>query len=210
MIQEELKQLASKNVTNAAVFALNPKTNEILLYVGSKDFHARDIDGQVDVIQALRQPGSTMKPFLYLQALESGMNPDDLVMDIESEYNSFQEGSVYISENYTLKEYGLVRLKKALGNSFNNASVRLARELGLQKVYEYYERFGFVFPETAEYYGYSLVLGNASITLESLVRAYAELLPQSQLPLLATQVIPLYEGDNETVTKVSLMEGDVA
>lgn len=114
MIQEEVKHLASKNVTNAAVFALNPKTNEILLYVGSKDFHARDIDGQVDVIQSLRQPGSTMKPFLYLQALESGMNPDDLILDIESEYNSFKEGSVYISENYTLKEYGLVRLKKAL------------------------------------------------------------------------------------------------
>jgi membrane carboxypeptidase/penicillin-binding protein len=55
-----------------------------------------------------------MKPFLYLMALESGANPDDLLLDIESEYNSFQEGSVYISENYSLKEYGLVRLKKAL------------------------------------------------------------------------------------------------
>lgn len=93
---------------------MNPKTGEILIYQGSKDFYAKDIDGQVDVIQSLRQPGSTMKAFLYLMALESGANPDDLLLDIESEYNSFKEGSVYISENYSLKEYGLVRLKKAL------------------------------------------------------------------------------------------------
>jgi membrane carboxypeptidase/penicillin-binding protein PbpC len=101
-------------VTNGAIFAMIPSTGEILVYQGSKNFYARDIDGQVDVIQSLRQPGSTVKPFLYLMALESGANPDDLLLDIESEYNSFQEGSVYISENYSLKEYGLVRLKKAL------------------------------------------------------------------------------------------------
>ncbi len=176
IVQETLKGLAEKNVTNAAVFALNPKTWETLIYLGSKDFYATDIDGQVDVIQALRQPGSTMKPFLYLLALESGAHPDDLILDIESEYNSFQEGKVYISENYSLKEYGLVRLKKALGNSFNNASVRLSRELGLQKVYDFYKTYGLNLPESPEYYGYSLVLGNASITLESLVRAYSKLL----------------------------------
>ncbi|USN58666.1 MAG: hypothetical protein H6767_00680 [Candidatus Peribacteria bacterium] len=70
-----------------------------------------------------------MKPFLYLLALESGATPDDLVLDLENKYNNFEEGTVYISENYSLKEYGIVRLKEALGNSLNNASVRLAFEL---------------------------------------------------------------------------------
>ena len=100
---------------------------------------------------------------------------------MESEYNSFKEGSVYISENYSLREYGLVRLKKALGNSFNNASVRLARELGLEEVYDYYKSYGFQLPRSAEHYGYSLVLGNPSITLEQLVYSYAELVPPIQL-----------------------------
>ena len=81
-----------------------------------------------------------------------------MILDLEGQYESFQEGKVYVSENYSLKEYGLVRLKKALGNSFNNASVRLARELGLQKVFDFYKEYGFDFPYGAEHYGYSLVL----------------------------------------------------
>lgn len=176
VLQQTLKELADKNVTNGAIFAINPKTRETLIYQGSKDFYAKDIDGQVNVIESLRQPGSTMKPFLYLQALEQGANPDDLLLDIESEYNSFEKGSVYISENYSLKEYGLVRFKKALGNSFNNASVRLARELGLEKVYDFYKYYGFILPQNAEHYGYSLVLGNPSISLKQLVESYARLL----------------------------------
>ena len=176
VLRDTLDELKDKNVTNGAVFAMIPSTGEVLIYQWSKDFSARDIDGQVDVIWALRQPGSTVKPFLYLMALEAWANPDDLVLDIESEYNSFQEGRVYISENYSLKEYGLVRLKKALGNSFNNATVRLARELWLQEVYEYYESYGFSLPFGAEHYGYSLVLWNAETTLEWLVMSYRELL----------------------------------
>lgn len=175
-LQQTLWELADKNVTNGAIFAMIPSSWEVLIYQGSKDFYARDIDGQVDVISSLRQPGSTMKPFLYLMALESGANPDDLLLDIESEYNSFQEGSVYISENYSLKEYGLVRLKKALWNSFNNATVRLAKELWLTKVYDYYKEFGFQLQFPAEHYGYSLVLWNPSISLEQLVYSYRKLL----------------------------------
>ncbi len=180
ILQETLKGLQGKHVTNGAIFAMNPKTREVLIYQGSKDFYATDIDGQVDVIRSLRQPGSTMKPFLYLQALESWAGTESLILDIESQYNSFKEGKTYISENYSLKEYGLVRLKKALGNSFNNAAVRLALELGLQNVYEFYESYGFHFPYDAEHYGYSLVLGNPSIRLEDVVRSYAKLLPTTE------------------------------
>jgi len=176
VLQNTLKELSDKNVTNGAIFAIHPQTRETLIYQGSKDFYARDIDGQVDVIQSLRQPGSTMKPFLYLMALQQWANPDDLILDIESEYNSFKEGSVYISENYSLKEYGLVRLKKALWNSFNNATVRLARELGLVEVYEFYKSYGFILPFPAEHYGYSFVLWNPDISLENLVYSYSKLL----------------------------------
>ena len=70
ILQNTLKELKDKNVTNGAIYAINPRTRETLIYQGSKDFHATDIDGQVDVITSLRQPGSTMKPFLYLMALE--------------------------------------------------------------------------------------------------------------------------------------------
>jgi membrane carboxypeptidase/penicillin-binding protein PbpC len=69
-------------------------------------------------------------------------------------------------------------MKKALGNSFNNASVRLAKSLGLTDVYNFYKTYGFKFDFPAEYYGYSLVLGNPSITLWDLVLSYTQLVPR--------------------------------
>ncbi|MDD2871765.1 MAG: transglycosylase domain-containing protein [Candidatus Gracilibacteria bacterium] len=181
ILNKTLYELKNKNVTNGAIFAINPKTNEVLIYQGSKDYYNTKIDGQVDVIQALRQPGSTMKPFLYLMALQNGANPDDLLIDLNNKLNSFQEGKTYISNNYSLKEFGLVRFKKALGNSLNNASVRLASELGLNKVYDFYKSYGFKLEQDAEYYGYSLVLGNPSIKLEDLVMSYSRLLPKNKI-----------------------------
>jgi membrane carboxypeptidase/penicillin-binding protein PbpC len=179
-LNKTLKWLKSKNVTNWAIFAINPKTKEILIYEWSRDFNSKEIDGQVDIIQSLRQPWSTMKPFLYLMALEKWANPDDLLLDLNNKLNSFQEWKTYISNNYSLNENWLVRFKKALWNSLNNASVRLASELWLNKVYEFYKQYGFILDKSADYYGYSLVLWNPSIKLEDLVRSYSKLLPDMQ------------------------------
>ena len=175
-INDTLAWLKKRNVTNAWVFAINPRNGEVLIYVWSRDFYSKEIDWQVNIIKADRQPGSTMKPFLYLMALEEWASINSLLLDIESQYNSYQEDRVYISENYSLKEYGLVRLSKALWNSFNNSTVRLARELWLEKVYNFYKDYAFRLPEAPEYYGYSLVLWNPSISLEELVYSYSKLL----------------------------------
>ena len=183
VISEQLLKLWWKNVTNAAVFAIIPWDNalkipqEILIYQWSRDFNSQYIDWQVDVIQANRQPWSTVKPFLYLMWLVNWMHPDDLIIDIESEYNSFQNWKTYITENYSLKEYWLVRLKKALWNSMNNATVRLASELWLENVFNFYKQYGFQYDFDAQHYWYSLVLWNAEITLQQLVENYAQLIP---------------------------------
>jgi membrane carboxypeptidase/penicillin-binding protein PbpC len=176
ILNQTIDELKDKNVTNWSVFAINPNNWEILIYQWSKDFKSKKIDWEVDVIKSYRQPGSSMKPFLYLQALENWANINDFIIDIESEYNSFKDNSSYISENYSLKEYWLVRFKKALWNSFNNASVRLAKELWLQNVYNFYKNYQFKFKYEAEHYWYSLVLWNPSIRLYDLVYSYSKLL----------------------------------
>jgi membrane carboxypeptidase/penicillin-binding protein PbpC len=99
------------------------------------------------------------------------------LIDINEEYPSFQDGTTYTSENYTLKEYWLLRFKKALWNSMNNSSVRLAKFLWLRKVYEYYISYGFWLDKPPEHYGYSLVLWNPSIRLYDLVLSYIQLVP---------------------------------
>lgn len=179
ILNKTLDELKDKNVTNWAIFAINPKTREILIYQWSRDFNSKNIDWQVDVIQSPRQPWSSMKPFLYLMALENWANPDDLVLDLDSQYDSFDSSKTYLTNNYSLKEYGLVTFKKALWNSLNNATVRIAKELWLNKVYNFYKKYWFDLPKNSEYYWYSLVLWNPSIKLEDLVRSYSALLPNS-------------------------------
>lgn len=177
IIKQTLNWLESKNVTNAAVYAINPRTREVLIYQWSKDFYDNDIDWQVNVINSPRQPGSTMKPFLYLLALNQWAGINDLLIDVESEYDSFSEWKTYISNNYSLKEYWLIRFKKALWNSLNNSTVRLAREIWLENIYNFYRKYWFNLPESPEYYWYSLVLWNPSITLKDLVYSYSKLVP---------------------------------
>ncbi len=197
-IKRELLKLGWKNVTNWAIFWIIPKFKEILIYQWSKDFYAQDIDGQVDVIQSKRQPWSTVKPFLYLMALKFWMNPDDLIVDLESEYNSFQEWKHYVTENYSLREYWLVRLKKALWNSMNNASVRLASELWLENVFNFYKKYWFNFDYEAQHYWYSLVLWNAEIKLEDLVVSYSQLLWKSANKFLLEDI--LKDSDNRDIS----------
>ena len=181
IVNKVLQELKNKNVTNAWVIVLynnlKDKKWQILVYLGSKNFFSKEIDGQVDVLQARRQLWSSVKPFLYLMALEKQAWTESLLVDIESEYNSFKNWKSYISENYSLKEYGLIRLKEALWNSLNNATVRLARELGLWNVYDFYKKYGFKLENSPDYYWYSLVLGNPSIKLYDLVNSYKKLVP---------------------------------
>lgn len=200
ILQKTLEELSPRNVRNGAIFAINPKTWKILIYQGSKNFYADDIEWQFDVIQAKRQPGSTMKPFLFLMGLEQWAWLHSILTDLERTYDSFQEGKTYISTNYSLKEYGLVLYKKALWNSFNNATVRLAQSFWLQEVYEYYQNFGFEFSHWAEHYWYSLVLWNPNISLYDMVYHYKKLLPDanSQSKFLLYQL--LSDPDNRDVS----------
>ena len=177
-LNKTLNSLQWKNVTNGAVLAINPETMEVLVYLWSRDFANKTVDWQVDILEALRQPGSTMKPFLYLLALQKGAFANNFLIDLKSEYDSFEEGKTYFSENYSLKEYWLVRFQKALWNSLNNATVRLAKEIWLNEIFSYYKENWIKFLENDyQFYGYSLVLWNPSLTLKNLAVSYINLIP---------------------------------
>lgn len=178
LLNKTIKELASKNVTNWSLIAFNPNNWEIIAYHWSRDFYNKEIDWQVDVIKQKRQLWSTFKPFLYLQALEKWAEIDDLIIDVENKYNVENSKEVYYTQNYSLKEYWLVRLKKALWNSLNNASVRLWFELWLENVYNFYKKYWFKLDNPSNFYWLWLVLWNASITLEDLAISYSHLLPE--------------------------------
>ncbi|MCC6643903.1 transglycosylase domain-containing protein, partial [Candidatus Peregrinibacteria bacterium] len=100
IIDYQLSRLADKHVTNAALLAADKTSGEILVWVGSQDFFNEQIDGQVDLITALRQPGSALKPFLYLLALENGDTAATIIPDLPFQIKT--DTGIYSPLNYDL------------------------------------------------------------------------------------------------------------
>lgn len=152
---------------NGAFLAMDPHTGRVLAMMGGYV----DMPNQFNrATQALRQPGSTMKTFGYIAALENGMTPATVIVDEPISLN--QGGSLppYNPTNYSQEFYGPTTLRKGLEKSQNVTTVRMADEVGLDKVVEVVKRLG-VNDNPREIY--SLVLGSTETTLLRLTTAYS-------------------------------------
>lgn len=181
-----ISELDLYNVTNASVVVLENATGDILAYMGSRDFFNDAISGQVNGVLALRQPGSTLKPFTYQLALERFYTPATLLPDIQ-EYPSASRS--FLPENYDRKYHGPVRLREALACSYNIPAVRVLETIGVEALYQRLHEFGFEsLRELPSFYGPGLTLGNGEVTLLELTRAYSTLaregiyLPERAIP----------------------------
>jgi penicillin-binding protein 1C len=171
-ISEVLSKLKFYHVTNAAVLLVDNHSGEVLAYAGSADYFNTNHSGQVDGVRALRQPGSTLKPFLYLLAMEEGFHPATLISDLPTHYR-MPEG-VYSPKNYSESFHGPVRMREALANSLNVPAVRTLAKIGVDKFLTRLQKYRFdSLEETADYYGVGLVLGGAEVSLYELTRAYS-------------------------------------
>lgn len=169
-----LQSLENENVHNGSVYILNPKNNTILSYIGNRTSISKE--NAIDMIQEQRSVGSVLKPFIYDIALSHGADSESLIMDDTKVYNTEQENKSFVPENYIPKSYGPVRLKEALGNSLNSASVRLSESIGIGKIYDTYKKNGLKLDHDAGYYGYGIALGSVELTLENVVEWYTSLL----------------------------------
>ena len=123
------------------------------------------------VTQALRQPGSNFKPFIYSAALDNGFTPASFVNDAPIVFDAPGLDGAWRPENYTGNYYGPMRLRDALANSRNLVSIRLMRELGVEKVIEHASHFGFD-PKTLPH-NLSLALGTGEMAPIDLAAGYA-------------------------------------
>jgi len=172
--QEVLDELKGRVVTNAAVLVLNNHTGEVMAYAGSADFSDVRNEGQNDGVQALRQPGSALKPFIYGLALERGMTAATVLQDLEVHFAT--PIGDFSPQNYSKQYRGPVRLREALANSLNIPAVRVTADLGPEAVLQRLREFGFgSLTADAEHYGVGLALGDGEVTLYELTRAYLAL-----------------------------------
>jgi penicillin-binding protein 1C len=172
-IQEQIAKLADKNVTNGAAVVMDPKTGQIKAMAGSADFNNEAIDGQVNVALAYRQPGSSVKPFTYLAAMERGWTPATLFWDKPITFTN-EYGQVYAPRNYDGKFHGPMLMREALGRSMNTTAVEALNFVGVPAFLELAQRVGLNFPPNPQY-GLAITLGGAETRLLDLTDAYATL-----------------------------------
>ncbi len=170
-----LRTLRGKQATAGSVLVIDNASGDILAYVGSPDFFDEAQLGQNDGARALRQPGSTLKPFLYALAIEKlGFTAATALPDIETHF-AVPDGT-FTPHDYDGKTRGPVRLREALGNSLNIPAVWTLSQLGVEPFYGRLRELGLSsLVEAPDYYGLALALGDGEVTLLDLANAYATL-----------------------------------
>ena len=167
-------RLKRKAARQASVVILDNASSEILSLAGSMEYSKRH-QGFNNGANALRSPGSTLKPFLFAQALDSGISTATVLEDIEKKYTSPQ--GAYRPVNFNKKSYGPVSMRNALGNSLNQTAVSLLNTVGYSSFYETLQSLELInFPQLGpDHYGLGMVIGNPEVTLVQLASAYATL-----------------------------------
>src|SRR3989344_8220894 len=167
--------------SNAALAAVEPSTGQILAMVGSRDFFDTGIDGQYNASLALRQPGSTMKPFAYATALMHGYTRDTVIFDAPTQFSTAcrpsetmnNESPCYAPVNFDGVFRGPMTFETALAQSINIPAIKVLYLSGVSNVISLAKSFGLSTLGDAAQYGLTIVLGGGEVRLLDLVVAYS-------------------------------------
>ena len=173
ILRQRLLGVRAQNVRDGAVVVVENATGEVLAYIGSSGdlSSTRFVDG----VRARRQAGSTLKPLLYGLAFDRRLLTAASVLD-DSPLEVPVNNGVYRPQNYDLQFHGVVTARTALASSLNIPAVRTLRLVGIEEFVQGLRQFGFEeLQESGEFYGPSLALGSADVSLWELVSAYRTL-----------------------------------
>ena len=171
-LQQHLRELRGRNVEDGAVLVLDNATGAVLAWVGSSG--ALSQASEVDGVLALRQPGSTLKPFLYAQAIaEQRLTAASLVHDSPAQITT--ASGLYIPQNYDRQFKGWVSVRTALAASLNVPAVRTLAMVTPDAFHRQLGAAGLPLRESGDYFGYSLALGSPEVPLLHLTNAFRTL-----------------------------------
>lgn len=174
IIKSHRERLNARGVSQSAVLLVRNSTMEVISMAGSFEYSAKD-KGFNNGTNALRSPGSTLKPFLYALALDSGYSPSLILSDIEKIYKA--PNGDYMPKNYNRKEYGPVTMRTALASSLNLSTINMIEQIGYGEFYNLLKKMNLInYPDKGpEYFGLGMAVGNPEVTLLQLTAAYAML-----------------------------------
>lgn len=178
IVAEEIEKVKDINITNGAVVVMDPRSGEIYAMVGSRDFNDPDIDGQYNVaVQGLRQPGSSIKPVVYLTMLQQGYNPATMMIDLPTNFQRNENEKPYQPRNYDGRFRGPVSLRNSLGSSLNVPAVKALGMVGIETFLDQAYAMGLVTleptKENLQRLGLSVALGGGEVHLIDLSTAYS-------------------------------------
>ncbi len=187
-LQKEAEKIVAEygavNVTkfkadNAGLVATDPKTGDLLVMVGSRDYFSEEIDGNFNTTIALRQPGSAIKPFIYATAFSKGYLPETIVYDVKTQFSPLcpatsgsSESPCYAPNNYNHKFLGPVSLRNALAQSLNIPAVKVLYLAGIKDSLKLASDMGLTTLTDPDRYGLTLVLGGGEVRLLDMTYAY--------------------------------------
>ncbi|MDD5083670.1 MAG: PBP1A family penicillin-binding protein [Candidatus Moranbacteria bacterium] len=171
-VREGAKKNMSRDATNAALTAVDPRTGEILAMVGSKDFYDASIDGEVNVTTRLRQPGSSFKPIAYATAFSKGFQPETILTDKRINFGPDGSGKDYIPDNYDGRFHGVLSMRQTLSQSLNIPAVQTLYLAGVQQTIDMAHKLGITTLNETNRYGLALVLGGGEVKLLDMTAAF--------------------------------------
>ena len=172
LLRQQLGELQGHQVEDGALLVLDNASGEVLAWVGSSGAYSDA--PEVDAVLSRRQPGSTLKPFVYELALERRLITAASLLD-DSPAEIRTGAGLYQPQNYDHRFRGWVSARAALGNSLNVPAVRVGAMLGPDALVERLNALGLKLPESGGFYGPALALGSADVSLLALANAYRAL-----------------------------------
>ena len=161
----------------SSFISVNPNTGEVVAYHGGKNFNSSNFDR---VRLSYPQSGSSFKPFIYASGLANGYNLSTLINDAPISFEDENLESIWRPQNYTGKFYGPISLREALTKSVNIVSIKLLRELGIEKSKDYLENFGYTKSRLPN--DLSLALGSGNFSPAEMVRAFSVIASNGFIP----------------------------
>lgn len=190
-LQEEAERIVKEraefntntyNATNAGLVATNPKTGDVLVMVGSRNYFDEEIDGNFNITLAPRQPGSSIKPIVYASAFSEGYRPETVVYDVRTQFSTACEAwdlssqnPCYSPNNYNGEFKGPVSFRDALAQSLNIPAVKALYLTGLSDAIKLAGDMGISTLNDPDRLGLTLVLGGGEVKLLEHTGAYGTL-----------------------------------
>lgn len=167
------------NADNAGMIATDPKTGDLLVMVGSRDYFSEEIDGNFNITLSERQPGSSIKPFIYAAAFSKGYLPATILFDVRTQFSpqcpadsTSSESPCYSPNNYNNKFVGPISMRNALAQSLNIPAVKTLYLAGVRDSLKLAADMGITTLNDPDRYGLTLVLGGGEVKLIDMTYAY--------------------------------------